>query len=388
MYQGLRNTKIDELVEKLENEKLLKRDMVVPSNCISMVNGRLEINDLPTDMFQQRAIEDLLDDFGIETASDGIHFDVTDVARSQLSTKLKIPARYYKYLQADHIDLLDHNVSSLLNRVDKNYFVRTFAPSENSDDGFGLLRSFLSDHYQVVDNLDVLYSALQAIKETGADVKVQNCNLTEKRMYIEFMRPDVAVTAEDYFNRYQSPDGGDNGSIYSGFVISNSEVGAGAYKIVPRAIVGACKNGLIFKRDAMSKTHLGSRMGEGIRWSSDTKQKELDLIKSQITDAVTHFMSADFLTEKVNEISEHTERLDHPTQALENVCGELAISKEEKADVLNYFIDGGDFSPVGAVQAVTYHAHEQENADKQYDLESDVMELLPEFRERFDYAEK
>ena len=45
-------------------------------------------------------------------------------------------------------------------------------------------------------------------------------------------------------------------------------------------------------------------------------------------------------------------------------------------DILDFFIKGSDFSPFGITQAMTYYAHSKADADTQYQLEQQAVEIL------------
>jgi hypothetical protein len=177
------------------------------------------------------------------------------------------------------------------------------------------------------------------------------------------------------------PGGGDSGNpgIISGFVISNSETGHGGFSISPRALILACRNGLIRKDDAFKKVHLGAKLEAYtfVDWSRETMRKNLELIQSQIVDCVRRFTSKDYLGAWVQElIRQGSQPLNHPIEATRNVCKSLALSQAEIDQVLGYFLEGGVRSAFGLSQSLTHFAHETGNADLQYELEAAGLEVL------------
>ncbi len=88
---------------------------------------------------------------------------LTESCHSQVSDKLGIPGRYYERLRNEALDMLDYNVSEWLNRKPSNYFLRTFA---SKDGDYGIARAFLSDRFKVIDHLDILLTALEAIRQS------------------------------------------------------------------------------------------------------------------------------------------------------------------------------------------------------------------------------
>jgi hypothetical protein len=94
-----------------------------------------------------------------------------------------------------------------------------------------------------------------------------------------------------------------NRCLFVGFVISNSEVGDGAWSITPRIVAEICGNGLQITADVTRAIHLGSRQDEDVvRYSADTMDKELALITVRARDAVATFLSPDYLIGKVTDL--------------------------------------------------------------------------------------
>ncbi|MFC5262840.1 hypothetical protein ACFPJ1_12060 [Kribbella qitaiheensis] len=99
--------------------------------------------------------------------------------------------------------------------------------------------------------------------------------------------------------------GDDNPTVFAGFIISNSEVGAGAFTITPQLVVQVCDNGMTITKDVQRAVHVGSRMAEGlIRWSDDTREKEIALIRSRTKDAVRTFLDIDYVTRTIAGLEE------------------------------------------------------------------------------------
>src|SRR5690606_14026538 len=114
---------------------------------------------------------------------------------------------------------------------DRSFLVRTF----KTDEGPGIARAFLSDRYSVMDNLDVLMASLDGIREAGVKVDVAGCDLSERRMYVRLVSPEVQVSAVELLKDYRSPFSGQSGAdlpiISAGLLIQNSEVGNGAFSL-------------------------------------------------------------------------------------------------------------------------------------------------------------
>lgn len=378
-----RQTTLAELVTELKDQNLQKKDFVVPANLLSMENGELIVNNYNNN----DSLSKLLNEVGVKSeSSDKLILGCLPILHQNLSDKLDIPRKYYNRIQGlTDTSLIDTNVSYWLKNMKGNIFLRTFV---NKDKNEGFARAILSDRYNVIDNFDVLFATLEAVKASGLNLKIEDngCDLTESKMYIRFVAPDVEINAPELLKNYKSPkgNGGVGDGIITGFVITNSELGQGSFSISPRAVVLKCQNGMVFKNDAFGKIHLGSKMEQysQIDWSEETKRKNYELIMAQVKDAVKQFTSEDFLRKKISELNEYSEvELTHPIETVKNVSKFLNITEEKEKSILDFFMRGGDFTAMGVSQALTFYAHETKDADEAHDLESAAVEILPKIKE-------
>lgn len=345
---------LEHLVNTLEIQKATKRDLVVPANSLSMTTDGLIWVDNRGDMEQ---------------------FNPNRLFESQLAEKLGIPGQYYQKMKAQVPALLATNVNGwLYNTPSKQYLLRAFSQAEQ----IGTARAFLSDRFNIIDNYDVLFAALDAIKKTGVNVEITKAEVSETRMYLHVTCPEVEVAAEEFLREYLKENDAAGNGIISGFVISNSEVGAGAFEVRPRAVICKCNNGLVVKDERFRKLHLGAPMEAGeIIFSERTKQKNYELIISQIQDAVKTFLSKDYLGKMVEKIAVlHSIQLTHPIDAVQNICTHLKINEEHKVNILNHFLRDGVHNAGGVFQAVTRGAQKMD-ADSQHEIEQAITELLP-----------
>lgn len=354
------NITLNELEQKLTIQNSEKKDLLVKSNRITMMGGLLNIHGEQQDYVCEPTLP----------------------CHGQIATKLEIPSRYYQKMVEQDKLLLDQNVNAWLSKQkNAKYFIRTFKKKGAN----GVARALLSDSYKVIDNLDVLYAALDAIRtfaqKEGVRVEIESSALSDKKMYIRVTAPDIEIEAKNLLKEYRSPSGGVGHGIISGLVLTNSETGHGTFSVSPRAIVLACRNGLMRPNDAFKKRHLGARLeseGDNIIWSKETESRNLELIISQVKDAVKTYLSKDYLGKLVDEMTEQGEaRLEHPIDAVHNVCKAYGYSDERKTAVLDFFVRGADTRRIGIVQALTYEAHETGNADDAYEAEIIASEVLP-----------
>jgi hypothetical protein len=379
----LKNLSLTEIVVALQTQNLKKQDFVVPSKFIKMKGSKLQV----INRDKLNSLSDLLLQTGIsfddEDTLQKMELQVLDCCHNQIGSKLEIPKKYYdKMLPEKYHHLLDYNVTSWFQDKDTNFLLRTFI---DKDEKTGVARAMLSDRYNVIDNYDVMLATLEAIKESGINIQIESGDITDTKFYMRFVCPDIELEAPDLLKNYRVPDGttGGNG-IISGFVISNSETGNGKFSISPRAIVLACRNGMIFKNDAFQKTHLGSKMEEysTIDWSEETRQKNYDLVISQVKDAIKHFASQEYLGAKIHELLEKgNKELSFPIEAMKNVTKSLSISDEKESSILNYFVKSGDTNAFGLTQALTYFAQHNATPEERYEIEINSVLVLDNIEE-------
>ena len=387
--EDLKNLSLQEIVEALQTQTLLKQDFVVPSKYLRMDNTNLVV------LNQEKldSLSKLLLDTGIavnENDIEKIELAVLDCCHTQIGQRLDIPKKYYDKMlgntMAQHI--LDYNVTNWFRlRNENNFLLRTFIDKEQKT---GIARAILSDRYNVLDNYDVMLATLDAIRESGINVQIESGDITDTKFYMRFVCPDIEMDAPDILKNYRVPDGSTGGNgIISGFVISNSETGNGKFSISPRAVVLACRNGMIFKNDAFQKTHLGSKMEEytTIDWSEETRQKNYELVCSQVKDAIKYYASEEYLGAKIHELIEKgNKELNHPIETIKNVSKHLSISEEKESSILNYFIKSGDTNAFGVTQALTYFAQHNASPEERYEIESESVMILDSIEE-FDKVE-
>jgi hypothetical protein len=350
---------------KLQNS--MKRDFIAPAKTITYSENHLFLTG--------------------ERTTDVEAYQVTDFCHEQIAEKLDIPLKYYKKMKAKRPALFEENINAWL-REDgvSKYLLRCL-----KDDTQSIARAFLSNSYNCIDNYDVLYAALDAISRMRVKVEILKAEVTEKRMYLQVVCPEVEIQAEAFLKDYMRK--GNNGvgyGIMSGFSLANSEIGCGKFEIMSRAVAPICNNGLTIKDDSFSKIHLGERLAPGeIIWSERTKQKNYELIISQVQDAVATFLNKDYLGKMVERVAATRNiKLEYPADAVKNVCKELAIPEEHRKNIMNYFLHDGVHDASGILHAVTRESQNM-HADLQYDVESTIIGHVEKIS-KFDkpYSEK
>ena len=384
MQTTTRNASLADLATLLTEQQARKIDVVAPASKLRSELGHLVIE----------GASPIIEDDGV-TDPNG-HYRPTSVADEGIADKLGIPLPYVRKLRDGRVDLYDANVNGWLRGASKpsgvtltpeaeriwreehpgdkrSFLVRCF----RGDDGApGIARAFLSDSYKVIDNLDALTAALDGIRQSGVEITVDGCDLTDRRMYVRISAPEVQALAPALLERYRSPfsgnSGADNPTVFAGLVLTNSETGGGAFTIVPRLTVQVCSNGMTMTKDAVRAIHLGEKLDEGvIRWSDDTQKKNLDLITAKARDAVSTFLDVEYMERVIRRLEETagTPVSDAPT-VVEAVAKKLSFSKEQTAGVLDHFIKGADLTAGGVMHAVTSFAQTIADADVAADFEA------------------
>src|ERR1019366_4625479 len=242
----------------------------------------------------------------------------TGVCDQGIADKLGIPGAYLRRMREQRPDLYDANVNGWLEGDGRKFLLRCLRPSGPTSSG--IARAFLSDGYKFIDNLDVLLAALDGVRQSGVPVEVDGCDLTDRRMYGRVVCEQVRALAPVLLAGYRSPftgaAGADNPVVFSGFMLTNSETGCGAFTLVPRLVVQVCRNGMTITRDAMRAVHLGERLDEGVvTWSGNTQDKTLALITAKTTDAVAAFLDPGYVerveSAGINRHGEGDERVLH-----------------------------------------------------------------------------
>lgn len=368
-----RNAALGDLVSLLRDHQGRALDVVAPASHLFSQDARLQI----------RGTEAVISEDGVTTA-DGVYLP-TAVCDEGIASKLGVPVAYLKTLRAQRPDLYDANVNGWLYGAPegdgpdpRKFLVRCF---RGDDGGLGVARAFLSDAYRPIDNLDVLTSVLDGVREAGVEVNIEGADLTERRMVVRVTAPAVTALAPTLLRGYVSPftgeRGSDNPTMFAGFVISNSETGGGAFTIVPRLVVQVCRNGMTIKKDALREVHLGGRLDAGvIRWSQGTQDRNLALVRAQAADAVRTFLDVDYMTRTINRLEARAEDVVETPAQVETVTRAAGYTKADQDGILAHFIRGGQTNRAGVVNAITAYAQTVEDGDKAYDLESNATAIL------------
>ena len=309
-------------------------------------------------------------------------FHLSEVALGGVGAKLDIPVPYLRRCALDNVPLLDTNVNSWLERDDRRFLVRCLRRTPDSGDGTA--RAFLSDRYLRIDNLNVLMAAIKGIEKAGVAVQIASCDLTDRRMYVRFVSPDVQVMAPQLLRNYRSPFDGRRGSdlpvISGGFLLTNSETGYGRYSLAPWLRIEVCSNGQTIERGAVGRTHIGARITDEdgiVDPSAETMNALLRLITTQTVDTIRAYLNVNFVARAVADLEKAADvMVRKPEATIKVVSQQLHYTKDQQDAILAHFIAGADLSAGGIMQAVTSVARSIHDADAAYRMETTASKAL------------
>jgi len=166
--------------------------------------------------------------------------------------------------------------------------------------------------------------------------------------------------------------------VFAGLLISNSELGDGAFSIKPRITIEICGNSHTVEADALRVVHLGGKMEQGVvEWSEDTNRKALELVASKTRDAVRTFLTPAYVEAQVAKLEEDAGTPVTDAKAtIHEVVTKSIIPAGLEDEVLNLFIKGGQTTAGGVMQAVTAATQRVEDADLRAELEGAALGVL------------
>jgi hypothetical protein len=375
----VRRSDLDSLLTALRQNHAARLDLVTSTANMTMRNGQLVIE------------RPLVSENGeAQGEVEQIVLDTLDTFVSGLAEHTGIPVKYLRTLiseeerrQASAIviagaklygddSLLDHNVNHWFQNQARQVLIRAYGDFES---GRGVARALLSNSFRIVDNLDVLFPVLGALRDSGIEVDVTKCDLTERgTMYVEIEAPQLFQDGGPFVHGYRHARSGRSGHdfpiVHAGLILRNGELGNGSITLTPSVKVRVCSNGMTVTKEQFRKIHLGAKMDDGI-WSEETHGKYLALVQSQVRDYVGTVLNAEWLARQVDRLNgvaapavapEDTER------AVKVLGKELAWSQEQQDAILASYIGGSMLTVGGWIQAATDVAQTVESADVEFDL--------------------
>lgn len=306
-----------EMTELIAEEAHNRHDFIAPSNKVNLVVS--EENEIMMD----------LNENGIFVPNKNAH--------NQMSEKLNIPHKFYERMRTSHPDILADVGNKLMQRENQSLFIRTVGERA---------RAVLSDRYTPIDNYELLEKAIlpQLLSNGGLEnYGVVSATVTEEKMHIKVVSNlhTGEVAPGDVFQ--------------AGFIISNSEVGLSSVSLSFFMLRLLCSNGLIGE-SLMRKYHIGAResVSENVQISKRTKVLDNASILSRVRDVISTAIDEDTfnLTLEQFKAAKRVE-LPNPQDTIDGIMEVHALKREERDSIMRHFIEQGESTKYGLVNAVT-----------------------------------
>lgn len=343
------------LAAELERQSSARRDYEAPQ-------GKLEA----------RAVEG---DIVLDGINGGMR--VLPHAHRQFADVLGIPGRYYDRMRVEQPELLAQNVNAWFRaQPAERRMVRTLD---------GRVRAVLSPKYRPLDNFELANAVLP--KLIGVNAQVVSSELTETRMYIKAILPELSdalpagMVWGNGHNSIAEYDG-ERGRVCAAIVISNSEVGDGALRIEPSVFTTWCTNLAIMKQASMRKYHVGrGSVGDDAFavFRDETRAADDRAFFLKVADITEAAFNRDVFAAAVAQIRASTEdKIESPdiSKVVEATVRELALPASTQGSILTFLAQGGDMSRWGLASAVTATANNFAEYEGAVQLERAGGEIL------------
>jgi hypothetical protein len=387
-HETLRKGDYATVAAMLQSQRIRTVDLSTQGRKLWVANGNLIVQGV--DPVTELGVD------GVTTTDVNGTYALGEIALESMAARLDLPRNHLKQWRRDKTDLFDTVAGYYLrgemngepspytqpdNRVHTLRLLTAVDGENNEVDG--MVRAMLGGTYLAIDNLDMLDAVSEGMYAAGVDpttCKIE-ADLTESRMVIKAWVPALSAIAPDVLGGYRSPFTGNTGkdvpTVFAGIVFSDSEVGRGAWAVAPRFVYEVCTNGQTITKDAVKKRHAGERLeNDGvITWTSDTQKKNLDLITAKTRDVVSTFLNVDYLKTKLAEtaaLAGAPVKAEDAEQTITRVTRHTGHSSSKSA-VMNMFIQGGQYTAGGVMQAYTAAAQVARSGDTAFDLENSAM---------------
>ncbi len=319
---------LSQLAQEIERRNSVKKDYLAPTSKLTWTPKGTVLFDVP--------------------GNGKVELKPTDHFRDQVAARVEIPRKYFDRMDEKAPTLLAQNVNHWFQAEVETRMLRTLD---------GSARAFLSNRFRTLDDSDLLQAILPILLQHK--VEFQSCEVTERRMYLKVLFPGVEAEVKK----------GD--VVRAGLVISNSEVGAGSFKVEPFCLRLVCTNGMI-NEHVINKYHVGRSQGSAEDaifeiLSDATKNADDKAVFMKVRDVLEHSLKADVFEGNVKRFQEAAKleiKGDAPA-VVEVTARKFGFSDAQGKSILRHLIKGGDLSKWGLANAVTRTAQDQEDYDDQ-----------------------
>lgn len=350
-----------DLANEIERQKKAKLDLVAPTAAVAMTVIARPLTPVEPGHSELAPSNALVPKLVVGTNGDARTFGVRRHAHHQLAAGLEIPRAYYDRMLETQPNLLAENVNTWLRSEPATRLVRTLD---------GDVRAWLSDRYRPLDNEQLIEFLGPVFAKYHGDLVVETSEITERKLYIKVSYPKVeaAIAPGDV--------------VRSGFVVTNSEVGAGALSVYPWVLRLICTNGMKVERAGQRRYHVGRKQesfgGEVVEYRADTQRANDRAVMLRFRDTVEACLRQESFESIVTEFrtAATSTPIENPAPAVEVLAKRIGLSEAESNSVLRHLTLGGDLSAWGAANAVTRTAEDVEDFDRASEIERLGYEVI------------
>ena len=352
------NKPITDLLESLQTSK--RRDFIAPMNKIRVVTNEDQR------IYNSRS----QDGFALELGND-LNFGMSEFCNKGLNQRLAPGfGRFSEELhQREMTDLYLNNVNSLLDADERKGVVRVL------ENGSTYARCVVSDKYATIDDPIVFGTALTVLGDSADRFKSIGGNRTDVKTYCKFVSREPSFSLEI---------GGKHREFSAGFMISNSEVGAGSACFQAFFTDSYCDNGLIFSKSILADVnykHIGSKIttdfGEIFEDQiSRIKQSEIAALILNATKIAV--AQEDHMIEPIKRLileSTLREVKGDEIESIRNVLTNAKVGTSDHDRIIRE-IDSADNSQFGIQAALTQYAQKVSNYEKRIELEKKGADII------------
>lgn len=345
-------------------------------------------------------------------------------AGNQIAAATGIPVRHFRKMEdpAHAEELARHLRYWLESDGARTKLVRCMDPADPIE-GEGYVRAFLSDRYRIIDNEDLVMTALQAAKASadarGGKVEVFNWNLSDDlldllivdttltatiptfrtenpaRADLEDHRPaktdvhggyegrltgtvqDPAFETRGVVERMATPEGrdpndptgGDTGGgriVMAGCHIRQSETGQGTLRIRIAGLDAACTNRILAGTN-LAQIHLGKVLDDNVIYSENLRRDRNRVLFAEIEEIVAATFDRERFQKMIDElIATQSVEIPEEREAVDNIVKREGWTDEVRDELLAAFerqTHPDRVTLYDAVQAMTCAAQKFEAAD-------------------------
>lgn len=296
-----------------------------------------------------------------------------------------VPAQFWDKLLAERPYRAEALLTGLMTDTGKRNLIRCLD---------GQVRAVLSNHYKVVDHLDMAVTALETAREFNGEVLEGSLSDTHMRLKmisrdlwdsIEARRSEGGnwyvggLGSQEYLGRVAAKSEGDMpggpGTIWPCVTVSNSETGHGGIHLRLGVLAGICFN-LATVEDVISEIHLGGAMAAGV-YSDETRTLEAKTIAAKLQDAIRAAFTPATWRRIVGQVKGAAAiPIEAPGAAVDNLVTLGKLTEVKRDAVLEHFLTDYRRDCYGLSQAIARTAQDEVDPDAAHDLEWLAGEMI------------